>query len=225
MQQSLNPWITHPAPPDGADTAAPEAHVPPEAVISAPLRGMVEPDAADRLARRTVSGSAALWVTGAHGGSGESRIADLIDGARVTGAHGGSGESRIADLIGGARATGHCWPVLQDGSRPRVLLVCRADIRGLTAAQSALMQWASGAAPDLDLLGLAILADAPGKTPKALRDFGAIVGGGAPRSWTLPWVEAWRHGDSTTAPPAREFQRFITDLAALATTTSPGTTN
>jgi hypothetical protein len=203
MQQSLNPWITHPALADGADTAAPEAHVPPAAVISEPLRGMVEPDAADRLARRTVAGSAALWVTGAHGGS---------------------GESRIADLIGGARATGHCWPVLQDGSRPRVLLVCRADMRGLTAARSALTQWASGAAPEIDLLGLAVLADAPGKMPKPLRDFAAIVCGGAPRSWTLPWVEAWRHGESTSPPPAREYQRFITDLATLATDT-PSTTH
>jgi hypothetical protein len=203
MQQSLNPWITHPAPADGADTASPDAHVPPAAVIRGPLRGMVEPDAADRLARRPVAGSAALWVAGAHGGS---------------------GESRIADLIGGARATGHCWPVLQDGSRPRVLLVCRADMCGLTAAQSALMQWASGAAPELDLLGLAVLADAPGKTPKPLRDFTTIVSGGAPRSWTLPWVEAWRLGDSTTPPPARAYQRFITDLAALATDSTPGTT-
>jgi hypothetical protein len=203
MQQSLNPWITHPAQTDGADTAAPAAHEPPPAVISEPLRGMVEPDAADRLGRRTVAGSAALWVAGAHGGS---------------------GESRIADLIGGGRATGHCWPVLQDGRKPRVLLVCRADMRGLTAARSALMQWASGAAPGLDLLGLAVLADAPGKTPKPLRDFAAIVSGGAPRSWTLPWVEAWRHADSTTLPPAREYQRFITDLAALATDTTPGIT-
>lgn len=203
MQQSLNPWITRPATVDGADTAAAEAHVPAPAVISAPLRGMVEPDAADRLGRRTVSGSAALWVTGAHGGSGESRTADLLNGARVT---------------------GHCWPVLQDGGKPRVLLVCRADIRGLTAAQSALTQWASGAAPAVVLLGLAVLADAPGKTPRPLRDFAAIVGGGAPRFWTLPWVEAWRHGDSAP-PPAREYQRFITDLAALASTTTPGTTH
>lgn len=202
MQQSLNPWITHPAPADGADMSASDAYLPPAAVISAPLRGMVAPDAADRRACRTVSGSAALWVTGAHGGS---------------------GESRIADLIGGARVTGHCWPVLQDGGKPRVLLVCRADICGLTAARSALTQWASGAAPELDLLGLAVLADAPGKTPKALRDFAAIVGGGAPRLWILPWVEAWRHGDSTTPPPAREYQRFITDLAALATDTTPTT--
>ncbi|MCU1515352.1 MAG: hypothetical protein JWQ75_73 [Pseudarthrobacter sp.] len=202
MQQSLNPWITRPAA-DNAEEAAPDAYMPPAAVISAPLRGMVEPDAADRLARRTMTGSAALWVTGAHGGS---------------------GESRIADLIGGARATGHCWPVLADGSTPRVLLVCRADMRGLTAARNALTQWASGAAPELDLLGLAVLADAPGKTPKPLRDFAAIIGGGAPRLWTLPWVEAWRHRDATP-PPAREYQRFITDVAALAADTTPSTTH
>jgi hypothetical protein len=204
MQQSLNPWITRPAAAKDADATASAGHVPPAAVISSPLRGMVEPDAADRLARRTMTGSAALWITGTHGGAGESRIAVLLPGARVT------------DL---------CWPVLQDRSEPRVLLVCRADIRGLTTARSALTQWAAGATPEIDLLGLAILADAPGKTPKALRDFAAIVGGGAPRFWTLPWVEAWRHGESTTAPPAREYQRFITDIAALATDTTPRTTH
>lgn len=200
MQQSLNPWITTPAY-DSAAEDAPDTHVPPAAVISAPLRGMVEPDAADRLGRRAMSGSAALWITGAHGGAGESRIAELLHGARIT---------------------DHCWPILQDGNKPQVLLVCRSDMRGLTAARSALTQWASGAAPELDLLGLAVLADAPGKTPKALRDFAAIVGGGAPRLWTLPWVEAWRHGDSTT-PPTREYQRFITDIAALATDITPST--
>ncbi|WP_350006068.1 DUF6668 family protein [Pseudarthrobacter sp. WHRI 8279] len=192
MQRSLNPWITSP----GTETPEEEtldAYMPPAAVISAPLKGMVEPDAADRLARRTMTGSAALWIIGAHGGAGESRVADLL----------------------GARATDHCWPVLQDGSEPRVLLVCRADMRGLTAARSALTQWVSGATPKADLLGLAVLADAPGKTPKALRDFTSIVGGGAPRLWTLPWVEAWRLGDDTA--PTREFHRFITDIATLTT--------
>ncbi|KRE76589.1 DUF6668 family protein [Arthrobacter sp. Soil763] len=197
MQQTLNPWITRPV--VEAESSEPEAHTPPAAAITAPLRGMVEPDAADRLGRRTVVGSAALWVTGAHGGSGESRIADLLDGAR---------------------ATGHCWPVPQDGSTPQLLLVCRADMRGLTAARSALTQWAAGAAPAVDLLGLAVLADAPGKTPKALRDFTAIVGGGAPRLWTLPWVEAWRHEDTPSVPPAREYQRFTTNIAALVADTS-----
>jgi hypothetical protein len=165
---------------------------------------MVEPDAADRLASRSMAGTARLWVVGTHGGAGESRIADLIESAR---------------------STDHCWPVLASGGRPRVLLVCRADMRGLTTARNALTQWVSGAAPKVDLLGLAILADAPGKTPKPLRDFAAIVGGGAPRLWTLPWVEAWRHGDSTTLPPVREYQRLNSDLAALAADTTPSITN
>lgn len=199
MQQSLNPWLTSPTT-ETAEEETPNTYIPPTAVISAPLKGMVEPDAADRLARRTISGSAALWIIGAHGGAGESRVANLL----------------------GARATDHCWPVLQDGSEPRVLLVCRADMRGLTAARSALTEWASGAAPEVGLLGLVVLADAPGKTPKALRDFTSIIGGGAPRLWTLPWVEAWRHGD-TTAPMSREYQRFITDMAALATDTTSTT--
>lgn len=200
MQLSLNPWIT--TPDESTEEEALEVHVPPAAVISTPLKDMVEPDTADRLASRVMSGTAGLWVVGSHGGAGESRTADLLDGARPT---------------------GHCWPVLQDGSKPRVLLVCRADMRGLTTAQSALTQWASGAAPAVDLLGLAVLADAPGKTPKALRDFTTIVGGGAPRLWTLPWVEAWRHGDSTTTPTTREYQRFITDVTTLATKTNPST--
>lgn len=202
MQPSPNPWITSPASPEVLDETR-DPHVPPAAVISTPLAGMVEPDAADRLERRTVSGSASVWITGTHGGSGESRIADIIDGAR---------------------AVNHCWPVMPDGSTPRVLLVCRADMRGLTAARSALTQWASGAAPSVDLLGLAVLADAPGKTPKELRGFASIVGGGAPRLWNLPWVESWRLGHFTAAPTTREYQRFITDLAALATDKPSSTT-
>jgi hypothetical protein len=93
-------------------------------------------------------------------------------------------------------------------------------MRGLTTARNALTQWVSGAAPQTDLLGLAVLADAPGKTPKALREFAALVGGGAPRLWTLPWVDAWRLTDTTTLPAIHEYQRFITDVAALATATN-----
>jgi hypothetical protein len=196
MQQTLNPWVTRPTT-DEPDEEIRAVADPPAAVISTPLRGMVEPDAADRLASRSMAGTSRLWVVGTHGGAGESRIADLIESAR---------------------STDHCWPVLPSGGRPRVLLVCRADMRGLTTARNALMQWVSGAAPQVDLLGLAVLADAPGKTPKALRDFATLVGGGAPRFWTLPWVDAWRHTDTTELPAVREYQRFITDVAALATT-------
>lgn len=200
MELSLNPWITAPTP-ETDETEDPAAHTPAAPVISAPLRGMVEPDTADRIEHRTVNGAASVWVLGTHGGAGESRLADLLDGAAPT---------------------GHCWPVASSVAKARVLLVCRSDMRGLTAAQRALTQWASGAAPDVELLGLAVLADAPGKTPKALRDFASIVGGGAPRLWLLPWVEAWRHGD-TSSSLTRDYQRFIADLTTLVSTT-PRTT-
>ena len=194
MNQPLNPWITSPATDADTEDVAVEPHLPPAATIREPLLGIVEPDAADRLGRRTVTGTAALWVTGVHGGA---------------------GESRLSSILGGARPTDHSWPVVEhDPRKPVVLLVCRSDMRGLKAAQSALIQWASGAAPAVDLLGLAVMADAPGKLPKALREFGVLVGGGAPRLWMLPWVEAWRTGDLTD-PPGREYQRFIADLAAL----------
>jgi hypothetical protein len=47
MQQSLNPWITTTAD-DSAAEEAPDTPLPPAAVITAPLLGLVEPDAADR---------------------------------------------------------------------------------------------------------------------------------------------------------------------------------
>jgi len=198
VQQSTNPWITAPAS-DEDDVEAPAVHAPPAAVISSPLKGLVEPDTADRLHSRTMNGSASVWIVGAHGGAGENRIADLLEGAR---------------------ATNHCWPALPGEESPRVLLVCRSDMRGLTAAQTALTQWVSGATPAIRLLGLAILADSPGKTPKALREFASLIGGGAPRYWLLPWVEAWRHADATPRPALREYRRFITDLAFLADPTN-----
>ncbi|WP_211880069.1 DUF6668 family protein [Pseudarthrobacter albicanus] len=197
MNQSPNPWITAPATGTGPDDVPVDLQLPPEPRITAPLLGMVEPDAADRLGSRTMTGTATLWVTGAHGGAGESRLAGILDGAR---------------------ATDHAWPVPDDASgKPAVLLVCRSDLRGLTAARGALIQWASGVAPAVDLLGLAVLADAPGKLPKSLRDFAALVGGGAPRLWMLPWVESWRLGDTTAGPPGRDYQRFVIDIAALTT--------
>jgi hypothetical protein len=55
---------------------------------------------------------------------------------------------------------------------------CAGRTCGLKAARGALIQWA--AAPAVDLLGLAVLADAPGKLPKPLRESAALVGGERP---------------------------------------------
>nr|WP_245702893.1 hypothetical protein [Arthrobacter subterraneus] len=67
----------------------------------------------------------------------------------------------------------------------------------------------------MELMGLAVLADAPGKLPKPLRDLATIVGGGAPRLWHLPWVEAWRTGDAEADQLPRDTRKFITDINSL----------
>lgn len=196
MNHPFNPWVhaalSEPYPPALSDQTP---AFPPATGVTDPLPGVTAPDAADRLPWREVTGTAPLWVTGVHGGS---------------------GESRVAGLISKARDTGHAWPVPKNqGHPPRVLLICRSDMRGLKAARSALIEWASGASPDIELLGLAVLADAPGKLPKPLRDFAAIIGGGAPRQWTLPWVEAWRLDASNDVPSGRAYRRFLTELTVL----------
>jgi hypothetical protein len=85
-------------------------------------------------------------------------------------------------------------------------------------------QWAAGLVPSVEVLGLVVMADAPGRVPRSLRDLLQVVSGGVPRTWTVPWVEAWRVGE----PPAlasspREVQRLVDELTALLG--AAGTTN
>lgn len=135
----------------------------------------------------------------------------------IVGAHGGSGESSIAQLDPRWRASGHAWVATTNGSPLPCVLVARTNTRGLTAAQAALTQWAaSGAGPSVRLLGLILIADAPGKLPAPLRDLAKVVGGGAPRVWQLPWNDGWRQGDEPAEAMRRPVKRLVSDLHSLA---------
>ncbi|WP_299039844.1 DUF6668 family protein [uncultured Pseudokineococcus sp.] len=161
-----------------------------------PQQGVDELDAVDRLPRRTPAAPALAWWLGAHGGA---------------------GETTLAEYLPGSRAADHAWPTSADATTPsRVVLVARSHARGLRAAQRALTDWASGAVPGVDLLGLVIVADAPQRLPKPLRDLTRVVGGGAPRVWHLPWIEAARYApsDGTTPPPAPA-RRVLRSIAQL----------
>lgn len=96
------------------------------------------------------------------------------------------------------------------------MLVTRSHWSGLRLAQTAATEWASDQAPGIELLGLVVMPDAPGRLPKPLRDLARVVGGGVPRVWHLPWVEDWRlaHDDTRTSCP-REAVRLTTDLQHL----------
>jgi hypothetical protein len=159
--------------------------------------GVVLPEAQDRLPRRRLDEdeqAAAWWL----------------------GAHGGAGESTLEELFSGSRAAGHSWPLTAAGVAPaRVVLVARTHAHGLTAAQSAIREWAAGDAPVL-LLGLVLIADAPGRLPHGLRQLAGLVAGGVPAAWSLPWIEAWRVGE----PPAphnapKVVRRLLEDLRAV----------
>ena len=202
MSEPLNPWLSRPTTPEPTQ-AAPVASVPDAFGPVAPQRGIPAPDRVDQLPIHDRGATAALWWVGTHGGS---------------------GESTLAALMPGTQAAGHAGPRIPSQTPARTVLVARGDARGLRAAQDAMRQWAAGLVPSVEVLGLVVMADAPGRVPRSLRDLLQVVSGGVPRTWSVPWVEAWRVGE----PPAlssspREVQRLVDELTAILG--AAGTTN
>lgn len=172
-----NPWIQQPVAPPTSPAPLPEPARPAGRVWSPQAGGVPAPDAADRLRWSEVPPGPALWCVGTHGGAGESTVA----------------------LALGARTTERTWPQTPPGSGPaRVLLIARTSAYGLMKAQAAARQWAAGEAGTAHLLGLVLVADAHGRLPRPLRELAQVVSGGIPATWSMPWVEAWRQGQSPT---------------------------
>lgn len=185
-----NPYVTRPAAATPAP-AAPSVANPYLLGPTQPQRGVPGPEAIDRLPRRTVDRAAAAWWVGAHGGAGETLL------------------RRAAGLA----AAEHAWPIDASGAGTRAIVVCRSHPAGLEAAQRAAIEWSSGQVPTVELLGLVIVADAPGSLPKPLRQLRTVVTGAFARSWTIPWSEGWRFGRTEPNDPAtRAAARVVADL-------------
>ncbi|MBB2959568.1 DUF6668 family protein [Pseudoclavibacter helvolus] len=198
MSTAHNPWVSQPLVPPVELEASADAISTGIQGPAAPQRGVPAPDRADQLGTRPFHREAELFLVGAHGGA---------------------GESSLAALSPNWVAAGHAWPhVTTSNNRSRVVIVARSNMQGLLDAQRAATQWGSGLVPFVDVVGLVIVADAPGKLPRPLRDFAAIVGGGVPRVWNVPWSDALRLGelpDPTTAH--KDVRAFVTDLTAILT--------
>lgn len=65
----------------------------------------------------------------------------------------------------------------------------------------------------VDLLGLVVVADAPGRLPRILRNRVRLVSGAVPRLWEIPWVGPWRLGE--TYEPPKECVSLACDLNRL----------
>ncbi|MFD8231714.1 hypothetical protein ACFV20_07445 [Streptomyces sp. NPDC059696] len=124
-------------------------------------------------------------------------------------AHGGAGASSLAEALGGVDV-GARWPEPARGEPRRILLVGRTSARGLTAVSRALGALRDGKAPQgVDLLGVVLVADAPGRLPLGLLRRIRVVRSVA-RVQRVPWIPAWRVGGQ----PAR-LPRQLSVLADL----------
>jgi hypothetical protein len=179
-QPQHNPWTRQQSPEPGSQ---PIQGPPPQPADltprgpSAPQHGVPAPAEDQRLPKFAIPAADTLWWVGVHGGA---------------------GETTMSHLLPGTRAAGHRWPIPPPPIPTPVVLVARTHGSGLRAAQRAAIEWASGVVQGVAVLGLVLIADAPGRLPRVLDDFADIVGGGVPRVWDIPWIEEWRRGEEPT---------------------------
>ncbi|MFG2882158.1 DUF6668 family protein [Streptomyces sp. NPDC048297] len=127
-------------------------------------------------------------------------------------AHGGAGASTLAAVFGGADA-GRSWPRPDQGEPGTVVLVARTHAAGLQAVSRTLDVFRRGEhPPGLELAAVALVADAPGRLPRALQQRIKVIGS-AVRVHRVPWVPAWRTGD-LSAPAPRETSGLAELVAA-----------
>lgn len=138
----------------------------------------------------------------------------------VLGAGGGSAESSIAALHPAWRATQHRWPAPPSSASAYCLLTARSSASGLVQVRDALALHAGGHAPaGIKILGVVVVADAPGRLPRPLSDLLGVCTSAAPQVWRVPWIEAWRLGD--THGDHRSTSRLVADVTALIAAANP----
>jgi hypothetical protein len=131
------------------------------------------------------------------------------------GVHGGAGETSLARLFAGVAAAEHLWPVSTEW-RTSVVLVARTSFWGMRAAQAAMRDWSACYRERVDVLGLVLVADRPGRLPRVLRDLQRDLVGATPNLWLLPWVDTWTLGGipSRENAPTREVEALRLGLTA-----------
>lgn len=134
-----------------------------------------------------------------------------VDVVALLGAHGGAGVTSLlrAGLDQVAVDADRCWP-----RAGLVLLVARTSPSGLEWARDLARQHASGRAGDVELLGLVLVPDAPGRLPARACGLRDLVSGAFSRTWHLPWLEPWRLAATTEPLPAHPaVQHLLAELA------------
>ena len=108
------------------------------------------------------------------------------------GAHPGAGVTTLARELGGADVG-----MAATGALP-VLVVCRSSETGLIAAQRLAANELAGT-PTWTCLGLVVVAASPSQVTKPVAELTALITGGYPAWWPIPWMESWRTVSSPAA--------------------------
>ena len=116
------------------------------------------------------------------------------------GAHPGAGVTTLARELGGADLG------ISNVANLPILVVCRSSADGLVAAQR-LAAHELSETPSWHCLGLVVVADDRGPLAKALAELAALVAGGYPAHWPIPWVESWRTQPMLTHSATRPTKR------------------
>jgi hypothetical protein len=107
-------------------------------------------------------------------------------------AHGGAGSTSLARSTGqGADLTGR-WPSPAHGWPSKVAVVCRGNAAGRAAAARQLAESASGMVPDVEVIALVVVADAPAKVSRAFKTRLHEISGTVREVVQVPWIGAWR---------------------------------
>jgi hypothetical protein len=149
-------------------------------------------------------------------GQGLPTVTGRVPGVVLMAAHGGAGVSSL--LRAGLAAAGAVdgqrrWP-----AAGRMLLVARTSTGALERARD-LARAHAQAGPDVELVGLVLVADAPGRLPARISALADLVSGAFARCWQVPWLTEWRLAAATEPLPVHpEVARLSADLHALTTT-------
>ncbi|MGC4892301.1 hypothetical protein [Micromonospora sp. DT31] len=138
------------------------------------------------------------------------------EGIGWIGAHGGAGVTTLTRLLGGTDL-GCRWPDREIGEPARVVVVGRTNLDGLRAVSRALNAIREGRHPaGMRLVGVVLIADAPGRLPGPLVGRIRLLRSVAP-VWRVPWVPSFRVGEEPKRQP-----RQLARLAALVDAGSDG---
>ncbi len=171
------------------------------------------PTSADRLGRKAapaLSSPAPGLVSAPPAGRTLDSFAHPAGTLALLGAHGGAGVTSLlrAGLDQVAVDADRCWP-----RAGLVLLVARTSTSGLEWARDLARQHASGRAGDVELLGLVLVPDAPGRLPARVSGLRDLVSGAFGRTWHLPWLEPWRLAATSDPLPAHpDVQQLLAEL-------------